>query len=659
MTNQTTNPTANLTTNPTNRNAPRPPDPSFSARPGPRAGDPPPSANSFTFFATRAASAMRHAGVAALLALPLLGGLASGTAAQGTTQPVASFESTSSGAAEDGGVHNVRVNFSPAPAAALTLEYTLGDTKWAATRNVDFTVADTVAVAKDATYVDIPVTMIDDDQYEPLETVKLILTDTDHYDLDLVSWFTLFIDDDEVDRVTRIRGWTRETSCNSECATRWKRVLKALGPVKVDLINLTPMTSSEAEEIARQDTAQSSRWTEVIAALKKREALAPTSAFVPNAELVANIRQWLNETQHGQLHSYRWVRVLIALGEEKGDDEPMTVTEAQSYVDKGWQRWVAVVAELNRKAACDAGDTSQCSGVPAGQQAEEPVPQTPEVNITAVSGGTEGGDATFTLTATPAPASNLAVSVTVTATGDYGVATGDRTVTIPTTGSATLAVATVDDSADEPNGSVTLTLNAGDGYAVGALSSLAADILDDDDPVERQMSTYAPSAQLVANVRGYAQETDNGQAHVDRWLRVLAAFGDDNGHAPMTAAEARGHAAEFWSARWDPVVEALAALESAQASEPAPETQPAPEPEPEPVACVAPELRADVEGYSKETWEGSAHVERWLRVLQTFSGTASEGSKMSSAEAQRMAATYWAKRWDPVVAALQCLEARS
>ncbi len=421
--------------------------------------------------------------------------------------PVASFDSTSSGAAEDGGTHNVRVNFSPAPAAALTLEYTLGDTKWAATRNVDFTVADTVAVAKDATYVDIPVTMIDDDAYEPLETVKLILTDTDHYDLGLVSSHTLFIDDDEVDLVTRIRGWTRETSCSSECVTRWKRVLKALGPVKVDLASLTPMTSSEAEEIAKQDTAQSSRWTEVIAALKKQEALAPTSAFVPNAELVANIREWLNETQHGQLHSYRWVRVLIALGEEKGDDEPMTVTEAQSYVDKGWDRWVAVVAELNRKAACDAGDTSQCSGVPAGQQAEEPVPQTPEVNITAVSGGTEGGDATFTLTATPAPASSLAVSVTVTATGDYGVTTGDRTVTIPATGSATLKVATVDDSTDEPNGSVTVALNAGDGYAVGALSSVAADILDDDDPVAPALAAEVPLTVSVDDA-----EADEGTA---------------------------------------------------------------------------------------------------------------------------------------------------
>ena len=453
--------------------------------------------------------------------------------------PVASFDSTSSGAAEDGGTHNVRVNFSPAPAASLTLEYTLGDTKSAATRNADFTVADTVAVAKNATYVDIPVTMIDDDAYEPLETVKLILTDTDHYDLGLVSSHTLFIDDDEVDLVTRIRSWTRESSCNSECANRWKRALKALGPVKVDLINLTPMTSSEAEEIAKQDTAQSSRWTEVIAALKKREALAPTSAFVPNAELVANIREWLNETQHGQLHSYRWVRVLIALGEEMGDDEPMTVTEAQSYVDKGWDRWVAVVAELNRKAACDAGDTSQCSGVPVGQQAEEPVPQTPEVNITAVSGGTEGGDATFTLTATPAPASSLAVSVTVTATGDYGVTTGDRTVTIPATGSATLTVATVDDSTDEPNGSVTLALNAGDGYAVGALSSVAADILDDDDPVAPALASMAISDEDEAVLPPLTVSVDDAEADEGAAMEF----------AMRLSAPSPGKAHVFWQTR--------------------------------------------------------------------------------------------------------------
>ena len=56
--------------------------------------------------------------------------------------------------------------------------------------------------------------------------------------------------------------------------------------------------------------------------------------------------------------------------------------------------------------------------------------------------------------------------------------------------------------------------------------------------------------------------------------------------------------------------------------------------------------------------EGEAHVERWLRVLQTFSGTASEGSKMSSAEARDYRDRGW-DRWIPVVEALQCLEERS
>ncbi len=259
---------------------------------------------------------------------------------------------------------------------------------------------------------------------------------------------------------------------------------------------------------------------------------------MPNAELVANIREWLKETQHGQLHSYRWVRVLIALGEETGDDEPMTVTEAQSYVDKGWERWVSVVTELNRKAACDAGDTSQCSGVPVGQQAEEPVPQTPEVNITAVSGGTEGGDASFTLTATPAPASDLAVSVTVTASGDYGVTTGDRTVTIPAAGSATLTVATLDDSADEPNGSVTLTLNAGDGYTVGTQSSLAADILDDDDPVAPALAVEVPLTVSVDDA-----EADEGTA-MEFTMRLSApspgkahAFWETRETSPASATE--------------------------------------------------------------------------------------------------------------------------
>jgi len=107
----------------------------------------------------------------------------------------------------------------------------------------------------------------------------------------------------------------------------------------------------------------------------------------------------------------------------------------------------------------------------------------PVVSITAGSAVTEGGDATFTLTANPAPASNLAVKVTVTASGDHGATTGQRTVTIPTTGSVTVTVTTTDDTTDEPDGSVTATLNAGSGYTVSATQSAAtAAVADNDDP---------------------------------------------------------------------------------------------------------------------------------------------------------------------------------
>ena len=106
----------------------------------------------------------------------------------------------------------------------------------------------------------------------------------------------------------------------------------------------------------------------------------------------------------------------------------------------------------------------------------------PAIAVSAGDAVTEGGDATFTVTASPAPASPLAVSVTVAARGDYGIASGTRTVSIPTAGSATLTLATSDDAADEPDGSVSVTVAAGNGYTVGSPASGSVSIADDDLP---------------------------------------------------------------------------------------------------------------------------------------------------------------------------------
>ena len=75
-----------------------------------------------------------------------------------------------------------------------------------------------------------------------------------------------------------------------------------------------------------------------------------------------------------------------------------------------------------------------------------------------------------------------------------------------------------------------------------------------------------------------------------------------------------------------------------------------------PEACVSEELLADVDGYSKETWRTSPdHVERWERVLETFSGTASDSRVMTPTEAEGYVNRGW-PRWEPVLQALECME---
>ena len=105
----------------------------------------------------------------------------------------------------------------------------------------------------------------------------------------------------------------------------------------------------------------------------------------------------------------------------------------------------------------------------------------PAITIAAVSSSvTEGAAATFTLTATPAPAANLTVTVTVTETGTFISGAAPTTVTIPSSGSVTLAVPTTDDSTDEANGTITATVTAGSGYTVGSPPTASVTVEDDD-----------------------------------------------------------------------------------------------------------------------------------------------------------------------------------
>ena len=166
-------------------------------------------------------------------------------------------------------------------------------------------------------------------------------------------------------------------------------------------------------------------------------------------------------------------------------------------------------------------------------------------------------------------------------------------------------------------------------------------------------------------------------AITDRWVRIRnALIGQPNAIALTEVKEIyENRKANGWDTnRLEEVIAAMECIENAMQQAPVPDAvpdavpdsgpgpdpdstpTPDPDPEPEPVACVSPQLRSDAKSYSEETWRESAdHVERWLRVLQTFSGTANDSTVMTPTEAEEYVNRGW-ERWVPVLKALKCME---
>ncbi len=110
----------------------------------------------------------------------------------------------------------------------------------------------------------------------------------------------------------------------------------------------------------------------------------------------------------------------------------------------------------------------------------------PVVTVAAGGNVTEGGVVRFTLSRTGSTAAALTVEVTVSETGDM-VAAGDegtRTVTFGANSRIySLAVPTRADSTDEPDSTVTLTVEDGSDYDPGTPSTADVVVADDDVPV--------------------------------------------------------------------------------------------------------------------------------------------------------------------------------
>ncbi len=126
--------------------------------------------------------------------------------------------------------------------------------------------------------------------------------------------------------------------------------------------------------------------------------IPPTNTPMPGgpyASLIQTLLTYQAETHHGAAHVERWTRALAALG-HGSHNNPMTASEAQGYVDRGWGgRWQPVVDALTQLEGQPATPTATAippSNTPVPPTAtpvpptNTPIPPPPPTN-TPVPGG--------------------------------------------------------------------------------------------------------------------------------------------------------------------------------------------------------------------------------------------------------------------------------
>ena len=157
-------------------------------------------------------------------------------------------------------------------------------------------------------------------------------------------------------------------------------------------------------------------------------------------------------------------------------------------------------------------------------------PPTPEVSIAAGANITEGGDATFTLTATPVPTQAIDVKVSPLLAGDYGIPSAIKTVSVPTSGTATVTFSTTDDSVDETDGSVTASIVSGTGYTSSTTNGSATVAIADNDVPELSIASDGDVTEgTAASFTITATPTPHTALSVDVGVSASGSFGVTTG----------------------------------------------------------------------------------------------------------------------------------
>ncbi len=524
------------------------------------------------------------------------------------TMTAVSFATASQRAGDESGTRNVTVNLNPAPASNITLNYTVGGT---ATPGSDYTVlSGTLPVTAGAVMATIPVTLLADNVQEDRETVVLTLAPGTGYELASPGTHTLTFG-----TVPTVTFPTLVAGTSESVGTYQVPVHLSPPPTSGITVNygvgggIRPATSgSDYEPLTGTLSVPAG------AAKVSIPVMIIDDSVEDSRETVL---LWLMDEPGYTVGSQYDNFLLVITNHESGDLEGRVQARLDAAVTDGdtasanlWRRALAAVRDeappsgLARLTKADAqalavdhagrGDIELASlwaeiAEVIGSGTTDPPPPTPEVTIAADAASVaEGGSASFTLTADPVPAAPLEVTVTVAASGDYGVIAGEKTYTIPTTGSYTLTLATDNDGADEADGSVSVTVDAGDGYTVGTPSSGTVAIRDDD-TTARVLPAAHPLVKYASLVESFydriSARNQHGNGAAGGWnKRFLKAMGHpeyvDYPQAAVTVADATriwNHGGPVANTAWNGTVEAVTYAEQYFAGQVTPPPTPDPE----------------------------------------------------------------------------------
>ena len=489
--------------------------------------------------------------------------------------PAISFASDSESAAEDAGRLAVALSVTPAPDAAIALNYVLSGT---ASLGPDYSIdgvvagAGAVAVPAGATGATILVDIVGDRVAEEDETVILRLVAGSGYTMGEGAEFTLTVTDDDVPGVTVAPA---EVSIAEGTSRAGYTVVLDTDPGGA--VTVTPSSSDPGAATVSGALIFGSRdWdmpqAVIVSALEDSDAGDETviishsvagyggiaaadgvTVTVADDEAAASVVSIAagGAVVEGELAVFR---LSASPRPEAGVVVSVTVTDAGNFaaagqsgarpvmlgpdgtatltvstVDDGAEEeGGAIVATVGPGAGYTvAAEPGHSATVEVRDNDAPPVPTEPVASFAAAAAmaGEYVGRRDVPIRLNPPPAEAIVLGYTVSGTAspdaDYAIEglTGEGAGTVEVAAGATAATVTVtiaDDNPDEPDETVVLTLTAGEGYTVGAAGIHTLTIVDDDEPPELQAQASPTLARLGRSLTGQLMESVSGRLEARR-----------------------------------------------------------------------------------------------------------------------------------------------